>query len=113
MSQISVKQGEAKHLTIQVLTTNATPVDLSGTNILLGVKRHKYDSTYAFSHTHSAFDVSLATQGVISVFLTTANTIQYQGTLTGELKIVYSTSPIQVEKTSDFTITIYEAVVKY
>lgn len=113
MSQISMKQGEAKHLTIQVLTTNATPVDLSGTTLLLGVKRNKYDATYAFSHTHSAFDTTLATQGVVSVFLTTANTIQYQGNLIGEIKIYYSTSPIQVEKTSDFTITIYESVVKY
>jgi len=113
MSSVSVKQGEAKLLTIRVTTTNATPVDLSGTTLFLGVKHHKYDQDYAFSHTHSSFSVSLATLGIISVFLTTANTIQYYGDLVGELKIRYSTSPIQIEKSSDFTFTIYESVIKY
>lgn len=108
-----MKQGEAKQLTMSIVTTNATPVDLSGTTLFLGVKRRKKDTEYAFSHTHSSFNVTLATLGIVSVFLTTANTIQYQGNLVGELKIRYSTSPVQIEKSADFTLTIHEAVVKY
>ena len=113
MSRITLKQGESRELVLTVTTTGGTIVDLTGATLLLGVKRRKQDTTYAFSHTHGDFSLTLATIGVVSVFLTTANTIQYQGDLIGELRIKFATSPVIVDKSADFTISIQEAVIKY
>ncbi len=107
---ITLKQGEAKLLTLTVTDENGAAVNLSGCTLFLGVKSPKGED-YAFSKDHSAFDLDHADQGIISVFLGDTDTNQTPGPYVGELKVIFpGAAPNTVEKSSDLALTIERAV---
>lgn len=111
MLNCTIKQGEAKNLTLTVTDENGGAVDLTGCTLFLAVKRHKGDGDYAFSKDHSAFDLSQAAQGIVSVFLGDTETQQTPGPYVGELKVTFpGEPPVTVEKSGDLALIIERAV---
>lgn len=107
---ITLKQGEAKKLTLMVTDGGGAAVDLSGCTLFLAVKRLKGDD-YAFSKDHNAFNLSQAAQGIISVFLVDADTNRTPGPYVGELKVTFpGAAPATVEKSGDLVFSIERAV---
>jgi hypothetical protein len=108
---ITLKQGEAKKLTLTVTDESNAAVDLSGTTLFLGVKKKKGDPDYAFSKNHSAFDLNQAAQGIVSVFLEDMDTDLTPGPYVGELKVTFpGAAPATMEKSGDLALTIERAV---
>ncbi|MEW6386821.1 MAG: hypothetical protein AB1491_04810 [Thermodesulfobacteriota bacterium] len=106
-SQVTLKQGEAKTLTLTV-TEAGQAVDLSGATLFLGVKRYKTDTAYTFSKNDGDFNKTQAAQGMVSVFLTGADTDREPGAYVGELKAAFPGSV--VEKSTDWLVLIEAAV---
>jgi hypothetical protein len=98
---ITLKQGEAKLLTLTVTDESGAAVNLSGCTLFLGVKRPKGED-YIFSKDHVDFNLSQAAQGIVSVFLGDTDTTQAPGPYLGELKVIFpGVAPNTVEKSSD------------
>lgn len=111
MANVILKQGEAKTLTLTVIDENGAAVNLTDCTFFLGVKRQKGDASYTFSKEHSAFEVSQAAQGIVSVFLADTDTNQAPGPYVGELKVTFpGAPPATVEKSGDLTLIIERAV---
>ena len=111
MANVTLKQGEAKTLTLTVTDKDGAAVDLTGCTLFLALKRHKGDGDYTFSKNHSDFDASQAAQGIVSVFLTATDTNQVPGPYVGELKVTFpGAPPATVEKSGDLTVIIEGAV---
>jgi hypothetical protein len=111
MAKVTLKQGEAKRLTLTVTNKDGTAVDLTGSTLFMAAKSHKGDQVYAFSKEHSDFDLSQAAQGIVSVFLTATDTNQVPGPHVGELKVTFpGAPPATVEKSGDLTVIIEAAV---
>jgi len=106
---ITVKQGEAKNLTLTV-TDSGVAVDLMGATLFFGVKRQKSDAAYIFSKDDEDFDKGQVAQGIIRVFLTAANTAQTPGPYVGELKVSWPGNPARVDKSSNLALIVEEAV---
>jgi len=107
---ITLKQGEAKLLSLTVTDESGAAVDLSGCTLLLGVKRPKGED-YAFSKDHGDFNLSQAGQGIVSVFLGDTETNQTPGPYVGELKVTFpGGTPVTVEKSGDLSLIIERAV---
>jgi hypothetical protein len=107
---ITLKQGEAKNLTLTVTDDRGEAVDLSGCTFFLGVKRPR-GGDFAFSKDHSAFNLGQAARGIISVFLGEADTDQDPGPYVAELKVTFPGTPAAtVEKSNDLALTIERAV---
>lgn len=107
---ITLKQGEAKLLTLTVTDESGAAVNLSGCTLFLGVKRPKGED-YAFSKDHGAFNLNQAGQGIVSVFLGNTDTTQTPGPYVGELKVIFpGAAPVTVEKSGDLALTIERAV---
>ncbi len=111
MHSCTIKQGEAKKLTLTVTDETGAAVDLTGCTLFLAVKRHKGEVDYSFSKNHDAFDLSQADQGIVSVFLADSDTQQNPGPYVGELKITFpGAAPATVEKSADLALSIERAV---
>jgi ribosomal protein S11 len=110
MEKIVLKQGEAKTIAITVTDANAVAVDLSSATLLLGAKKDKSDTAYAFSKLDESFNKAQAAQGIVSVDLTAMDTNQPEATYTGELRCAWAGPPIVVDKSADFFIQIKRAV---
>jgi len=106
---ITLKQGEAKLLTLTVTDETGAAVNLSGCTFFLGVKKPKGED-YAFSKDQSAFNLSQAGQGIVSVFLGNTDTNQTPGPYVGELKVIFPGAPVTVEKSGDLALSIERAV---
>jgi hypothetical protein len=106
-NQVTLKQGEAKTLTLTV-REDGQAVDLSGATLFLGVKRYKSDTAYAFSKNDGDFNKVQAAQGMVSVFLTATDTNKEPGTYVGELKASFPGNV--VEKSGDWLVLIEPAV---
>jgi len=108
---ITLKQGEAKTVTLTVKDKETgEAVDLTGAELFLGVKQQKSDAQPTFSKSDADFDKSQANQGIIRVFLNAADTAQTPGPYVGELKVSWPVIPEAIEKSSDLTLIIEEAV---
>lgn len=105
---VSLKQGEARTLTITVTDENGAVVILSSATLFLGVKKRKSDDTYIFFKDDEDFDKSQAVNGIVSVDLTAEDTNQTPWSYIGELKITFADS--SVNKSADLTIAIEQAV---
>ncbi|MFH1596709.1 MAG: hypothetical protein ABIG94_10135 [Pseudomonadota bacterium] len=110
MSEIILKQGEAKTLTITVKDSDGAVVDLSAATLLLGVKKSRSDAEYAFSKEDDDFDKEQAASGIVSVSLTDTDTDQEAGKYIGELKCSWTGPPAVIDKSADFYLQIREAV---
>jgi hypothetical protein len=111
MLNCTIKQGEAKKLTLTVTDETGAVVDLTGCTLFLAVKRHKGEGEYAFSKEHGAFDLSQAAQGIVSAFLEETDTLQTPGPYVGELQVTFPDAPpATVEKSADLALTIERAV---
>jgi len=108
MADIKLKQGEAKTVTLTVTDGFGRKVDLTGATLFLGVKRNKKDASYLFFKDHEDFDTVAAGWGQAGVLLSSEDTSQPSGRLTGELKVTFPN--LEVVKSDDFWITIEEAV---
>jgi hypothetical protein len=107
---VTIKQGEAKTVTLTVTDQNDEAVDLTSATLFLGVKRHKSDTQYIFSRLDAAFGKGQAAQGMVSVFLAEVDTTQTPGPYVGELKAVWPGAVPVIEKSGDITLIIEEAV---
>ena len=110
MSEIILKQGEAKTLAIAVKDSDGAVVDLSAATLLLGVKKSRSDAEYAFSKEDDDFTKTQAAQGIVSVNLTAEETDQEAGKYIGELKCSWTGPPAVIDKSADFYLQIREAV---
>lgn len=108
MANLSFKQGEARTVTFTI-TENGSPVDLTGTTIVMGVKRSKADSSYTILIEDAEFDKSQEQNGIISCFINASDTNIEPGTYVLELMISFSNGVI--EKTADASLIIQRAVV--
>jgi len=111
MSEIILKQGEAKTLTITVKDSDGLAVDLSAATLFLGVKKAKSDTAYAFSKDDADFTKTQAAQGIVSVALTESDTDQTKGKYIGELQCSWTGPPEVIDKSADFYLQIVEAVI--
>lgn len=111
MLSCTIKQGEAKKLTLTVTDETGAAVDLTGCTLFLAVKRQKGDVDYAFTKDHGDFDLSQGVQGIASVFLADSDTQQSPGPYIGELKVTFpGAPPLTIEKSMDLALTIERAV---
>jgi hypothetical protein len=108
MERITIKQGEAKTITFTVKDAAGAAVNLTAATLLLGVKKDKGDTAYAFSKEDAAFNKGQAALGIVSVNLTAADTNQPEGTYIGEFKCAWA-GPV-VQKSEDFYFQIKRAV---
>lgn len=104
---LTFKQKEAKTLTLTV-KEDGTPVNLTGVELFLAVKRNKGDAEYAFSKEDDDFDKTNAANGVVSVLVSTTDLDQIAGPYVGELKVSYLDGTI--DKSADLQIIINQAV---
>lgn len=112
MINFTIKQGEAKKLTLTVADETGAAVDLTGCTLFLAVKRHKGEGDYAFSKDHAAFDLGQAAQGIVSVFLADTDTLRTPGPYVAELQVTFpGEPPATVEKSGDIALTIERAVI--
>jgi hypothetical protein len=108
MEKMVIKQGEAKTVTLTVKDALGTGVDLSGADLLLGVKKDKSETEYTFSKDDLEFDKSQAANGIVSVNLSAEDTDQQEATYIGELKCAWA-GPV-IKKSEDFFLQIKRAV---
>jgi hypothetical protein len=108
MEKMVIKQGEAKTITFTVKDAIGAAVDLSAATLLLGVKKDKSDTSYAFSKLDAAFNKAQAAQGIVSVDLTSTDTNQPEATYLGELKCAWA-GPV-IKKSEDFFLQVKRAV---
>jgi hypothetical protein len=107
---ITLKQGEAKLLTLTVTDTSGAAVNLDGCTFFLGVKAPKGEN-YVFSKEHDDFNLGQAGQGIVSVFLGDTDTNQTPGPYVGELKVIFpGAAPVTVEKSGDLAVSIERAI---
>lgn len=104
---LTFKQKEAKTVTLTV-KEKGSPVNLAGAELFLGVKRDKGDVSYVFSKGDGDFQKARATEGVISVFLTTSDLDQEAGPYVGELRVRYPDGTI--DKSADLRLVVNQAV---
>ncbi len=105
--KVSFKRGEAKHLALQV-KADGSAVDLSGAALFLGVKKSKADSDFSLFKADSDFDKSRASEGIVSVFLSSADLDRETGLYVAELKIQFPDGTI--DKSLDLALVIEGAV---
>jgi len=110
MTQLNFKQGEAKTVTFTVNDGGST-VDLSGCTVFFGVKSVKTNVAYIFSHDDGDFDKTNEDTGIVTLFITAANTNQTPGTYYGELRITFPGSPAPIDKSQDINVVIEQAVI--
>jgi len=108
MEKIVIKQGEAKTVTFTVKDALGAGVDLSGADLLLGVKKDKSEAEYTFSKDDEEFDKSQAADGIVSVNLSAEDTDQPEATYIGELKCAWD-GPV-IKKSEDFFLHFKRAV---
>lgn len=106
-SKVSFKRGEAKRLTLKV-QANGAPVDLSGAELLLGVKKTKADSEFVLSKADGDFNKAQAGDGIVSVFLSSSDLDREAGLYVGELKVDFPDGT--VDKSLDLALVIEPAV---
>jgi len=109
-AKLTLKQGEAKILTLTVTDKSGGAVDLSGAILLLGVKKSPGDGAYVIAKAEADFDKSRAPEGMVSVTLTATDTNQAEGNYVGELKCSWAGLPALVDKSADFYLQIKQAV---
>jgi hypothetical protein len=108
MEKMLIKQGEAKTVTFTVKDSLGTGVDLSGAELLLGVKKDKSETEYTISKADLEFDKSQAADGIVSIDLSPEDTDQPEATYIGELKCAWA-GPV-IKKSEDFFLQIKRAV---
>jgi hypothetical protein len=107
-NKITLKQGEAKTVTFTVKDAQGTGVDLSGSVLLLGVKKDKSEAEYTFAKDDQEFDKSQAANGIVSVNLSAEDTDQPEATYIGELRCAWAGTVIK--KSEDFFLQVKRAV---
>jgi hypothetical protein len=109
-NKLTLKSGEAKTITLTVTDDAGAAVNISAATLLLGVKKSKDDAAYTFSKLDAAFDKSQAALGIVTVALTSADTVQTEGTYYGELKCSWVGPPAVVNKSADFFLVIKQSI---
>jgi hypothetical protein len=116
----TLKQGEAKPLTMVVTDEFGAYVDISAASLFLGVKRTKEQVGYSISKDDGDFDkvnaetpdgLKGAENGAVSVFLDENDTNIPPGAYFCELKVTWSGAPQNIERTEDFFLTIRKSVI--
>jgi hypothetical protein len=107
-NKITLKSGEAKTITFTVNDAQGAGLDLSGADLLLGVKKDKSDTDYTFSKADQEFDKSQAASGIVSVNLTATDTNQPESIYIGELRCAW-VGPV-IKKSDDFFLQVKKAV---
>ena len=110
MSKVTIKQGEAKTLTLTVTDQSGAAINLSAATLTLGVKKAKSDTAYAITKADAAFGKTQAALGIVTVPLTAIETTLAEGTYVGELKCSWSAGAV-IEKSADFYLQIKGAVI--
>ena len=105
--QVTFKQKEAKILTLTI-NENGNPVNLTGTELFLGVKKHKNDVGYVFSKADADFNKAQAASGIVTVFLTPIDLDQEAGPYVAELRVGYLDGTI--DKSTDLILVINQAI---
>jgi len=83
-------------------------VDLSGADLLLGVKKDKSEADYTFAKADEEFDKSHEANGIVSVNLSATDTNEPEATHIGELKCAWA-GPV-IKKSEDFFLQVKRAV---
>jgi hypothetical protein len=105
---VTLKQKEAKPIKF-VAQADGAPMNLSGATLFFGVKQTKNDTSFVFSKDDTQFDKSKAADGIVAVFLDTADTNQVPGAYVGELKIEFLDGSI--DRSDDLNVVIEQAVI--
>ena len=108
MEKMVIKQGEAKTVTFTVRDALGAGVDLSGAELLLGVKKDKSEAEYTFSKLDAAFNKVQAANGIVSVNLSATDTNQPEATYIGELQCDWA--GLVIKKSEDFFLQVKRAV---
>ncbi len=104
---LTFKQKEAKTVTLTV-KENGNPVNLSGAELFLGVKRDKSDAAYVFSKGDEEFQKAQAAAGIVTVFLTASDLDQEAGPYVGELRVRYPDGTI--DKSADLRLVVQQSI---
>lgn len=107
-NSISLKQGEAKTVTITVKNSSGQAVDLTGCTLFFGMKRLVGDTTLAVSKADADMDKSQASQGIVGLFFNSGDTNREPQEYWGELKMSFPGGDI--EKSKAFKIKIEPAI---
>ena len=105
----ALKQKEAKILELVVKRDNQA-VDLTDCTLFLGVKQNEDDTEYAFSKEDADFGKAQASQGIVTVFLTSDDLDLEEGIYALELRITFSGTPTVVEKSMSVLLTVEKAI---
>ncbi len=109
-SVITLKQREARNLTFTV-QEQGEAVDLSSASLFFGVKERKGDTAFALAKEDADFDKSQAQNGVVTVFLTAADTDLSPWAYVGELQVSFPGPQATVSKSADLIVQIEQAVI--
>jgi len=108
-NRVTIKQGFAGNLTITVLDSNQTPVNLTGATIYFSVKAKKGDASDLITKSSSSGITTVsAAAGTCTVALTRAETLALTKNVTAELTLRYASDNIIPSK--DIVISLTKAV---
>jgi hypothetical protein len=109
MADLVLKQGEAKTVTFTVTDNDTgTAIDLTGCTLAFAM-RMQNTIAIVVSKVDVDFGRTGEATGVVTIFLTGTDTNQAPGNYVGELKIVFTSSPVAVDKSVDLEIIIQRA----
>jgi len=110
MSDLSIKQCEAKTIQFTITDSSADAVDVSASTMSFFVKKRKSDTALVIAKysTASDFTVTSATAGIISCVLNATNTDQTPGRYVSELTLAWSAT--NIDKSTDLSVEITQKV---
>jgi hypothetical protein len=109
MVDVEYYQGEARWLSFRI-SLNNKPLDISADTFGLEIRKYPDDEQPLIKKVDVDFNKTYAVDGVISVFLTGADTNRFPGEYEGQLKIVDTNGGLR--KTPPFNLKIGAAVIK-
>ena len=110
-NKVTIKQGFAGDLTIYIVDSDGSAVNLTGATVYFMIKTKKSDADTAALislYTGSGVTTSSASGGIITVALTRTQTLALTKNVTGECVIRYSASDIT--HTKDIEVAVVKSV---
>jgi hypothetical protein len=109
MADLVLKQGEAKTITFTVTDADTgSAIDLTGCTLAFAMRLQNIVAVVV-SKVDGDFGRAGEATGVVTIFLTGTDTTQTPGNYVGELKILFTGSPVAVDKSVDLDIIIQRA----
>jgi len=101
---ISIKQGEAKTLSFTITDSEGLAIPLTDATMSFAVKEQKIDTEYIIEKSHDAFDLTNASNGIVTLSLSKIDTAIEPESYVAELKAEIDSNNIIKSEDIDFVV---------